>query len=161
MKIKVTRDANNQWILSRDLSWNGKFVYHVKVLLPMLTYTTSSFFGFLIKQSTASFFQKHFFDDIEIKNYVPDVTPPGNLSATAISQTALDVLFDEPVDITSSQLAITIILQIIIWELRLLQCYDATNASLVHLTFGTAFTNAILYTLSCKWSNGSFRKCNK
>ena len=65
MKIKVIRDAANQWILYRDLSGTGNS-YTSEGSVTDATYTSSAFFGFYIKQSTASFFQKHFFDDIEI-----------------------------------------------------------------------------------------------
>ena len=63
IKIKVTRDAANQWSLSRDLSGSGSSFINEGTAVDA-TYTTSAYFGFLIKQSTASFFQKHFFDDI-------------------------------------------------------------------------------------------------
>ncbi|MEP6949008.1 MAG: lamin tail domain-containing protein [Ginsengibacter sp.] len=146
IKIKVTRDGSNQWTLSRDLSGTGNF-YTTEGSAADATYTSSAFFGFYIKQSTAGFFQRHFFDDIEIKNYVPDITPPTILSATANSSTTLEVLYSEPVQIAGS---------------RLISNYsvnnnsgnpvtaipDATNASLVHLTFATSFTNAVAYMLS-------------
>ena len=35
MKIKVIRDASNQWILYKRFKWYGKFVIQVKVLLQM------------------------------------------------------------------------------------------------------------------------------
>ena len=68
------------------------------------TYLSSSFFGISVKQSTASFFQRHFFDDIEVKPFVPDVTPPSIQQLTATDVNTLDVLFDEPVEPASSQL---------------------------------------------------------
>ncbi len=146
MKIKVTRDANNQWILSRDLSGTGNS-FTVESTATDANYTTSAFFGFLVKQSTASFFQKHFFDDIEIKDYTPDVVPPSVLSATATSPNTLDVLFDEPVEITSSQLISNYSVNNNLGT-PAAAAIDAADASLVHLTFGTSFTNAVLYTLS-------------
>ncbi len=146
MKIKVVRDNTNQWILSRDLTGSGNsYTSEGSVIDP--TYTSSSFFGIFIKQSTGSFFQKHFFDDIDIKDYVPDVTPPTIQSATAVSSNNVDVLFSEPVEFASSQLVnnysadnglgnpLTVII-------------DASNSSLVHLTFAVALTNAITYTLT-------------
>ena len=146
MKIKVIRDASNQWILNRDLSGTGN-MYTNEGSITDATYTSSAFFGFLIKQSTAGFFQKHFFDDIEITNYVPDVTPPSILSATAISTTALDVLFDEPVETISSQLISNYSANNNL-STPLTALQDATNASLLHLTFAIPFTNALAYTLT-------------
>ncbi len=146
MKIKVTRDANNQWILSRDLSGTGNS-FTSEGSVTDANYTTSSFFGFLIKQSTASFFQKHFFDDIEIINYVPDITPPLIQSATATSQTIVDVLYSESVEISSSQLVSNYSANNNLGN-PVTAVVDTINSSLVHLTFGTAFTNAVLYTLN-------------
>ena len=146
IKIKVTRDGSNQWILSRDLSGTGNS-YISEGSVTDATYTSSSFFGFYIKQSTASFFQRHFFDDIEIKNYVPDVTPPAIQSATAISPTALDVLYSEPVEMASSQLITNYSVNNNL-GIPVTAVPDATNSSLVHLTFATNFTNAVTYTLT-------------
>ena len=59
MKIKIVRNAANQWTLSRDMSGIGNaFAKEGSVM--DATYTNSSYFGIYIKQSTASFFQKHF-----------------------------------------------------------------------------------------------------
>lgn len=146
MKIKVTRDANNQWILSRDISGTGNS-FTSEGSITDATYMASAFFGFLVKQSTASFFQKHFFDDIEIKNYVPDITAPAIQYATAISQTALDVLFNEPVEISSSQLVSNYSANNNLGN-PVTAVIDAVNLFLVHLTFGTTFTNAVVYTLT-------------
>jgi len=146
MKIKVIRDASNQWMLNRDLSGTGN-MYTNEGSVTDATYTSSAFFGFLIKQSTAGFFQKHFFDDIEITNYVPDSIPPSIQSATAISTTALDVLFDEPVETISSQLISNYSANNNL-STPLTALQDATNASLLHLTFAIPFTNALAYTLT-------------
>src|SRR5258706_7990281 len=54
IKIKVIRDASNQWTLLRDLSGTGN-TFTNEGLVTDATYMTSSFFGILIKQSTASF----------------------------------------------------------------------------------------------------------
>ena len=65
---------------TRDMSGTGN-TYITEGTVTDATYTSSSFFGFLVKQSTASFFQKHYFDDIEIKHYGADITPPSIQSA--------------------------------------------------------------------------------
>ncbi|KAA9042065.1 hypothetical protein FW778_08625 [Ginsengibacter hankyongi] len=146
MKIKVIRDASNQWILSRDLTGTGNS-YTTEGAATDATYTSSAFFGFYIKQSTASFFQKHFFDDIEIKNYEPDVTPPALQSATAISANVVDVLFNEAVEINSSQLVTNYFANNSLGGPST-AALDGVNPSLVHLTFANSFTNAVTYTLS-------------
>jgi hypothetical protein len=156
MKLKVVRDSTNQWRLYRDLSGTGN-TYISEGSVTDATYTSSAFFGlhvrvpygtrvFLIKQSTVGFFQKHFFDDIGIKSYVPDVTPPAIQSATAISSTAVDVLFNEPVEINSSQLLTNYVANNSLGS-PAAAILDSANPSLVHLTFSTALTNAVVYTI--------------
>ncbi|MEO6219095.1 MAG: hypothetical protein ABIO81_01615, partial [Ginsengibacter sp.] len=146
MKIKVTRDVNNQWALSRDLSGTGNS-FTSEGFVADATYVTSAFFGFFVKQSTTSFFQKHFFDDIEIKDYVPDITPPIILSATAISQTMADVLYNEPVEIASAQLISNYSGNNNLGN-PITSTIDSINPALVHLTFATSFTNAVIYSLN-------------
>ncbi|MEO8415123.1 MAG: lamin tail domain-containing protein [Ginsengibacter sp.] len=146
MKVRVIRDAGNQWILYRDMSGTGD-AYISEGTVTDDRYTVSSFFGFSIKQSTASFFQKHFFDDIEIRNYEPDITPPFVQSAAAISSNTLDVLFNEPVESVSSLLATNYSVNNNLGN-PATAIQDAVNPSVVHLTFATAFTNGTVYTLT-------------
>jgi hypothetical protein len=145
LKLKVTRDTNNQFTLYRDLSGTGNNYFNEGTIKDE-TYTTSSFFGLLIKQSTASFFQKHFFDDIQIKNYTPDVTPPSIVSATATSSTTLDVLFNEPVESASSQLASNYLVNNNFGNPESAS-RGANNPSLIHLKFNKPLTNGLVYTL--------------
>ncbi len=145
IKIKVTRDAANQWSLSRDLSGSGSSFINEGTATDA-TYTTAAYFGFLIKQSTASFFQKHFFDDIEIKAFVPDIIPPIILSATAISGSSVDVLFDEPLETTGSQVAANYVVNNNIGAAAT-ALLDAGNPALVHLTFNTGFPNGVINIL--------------
>ncbi len=145
MKIKVIRDATDQWILYRDLSGTGNS-YASEGSVTDTTYTSSAFFGFLIKQSSASFFQKHFFDDIEIKSYEPDVIPPAIQFATAISATTVDVLFNEPVETASSQFAANYSANNSLGN-PVTALQDAANPSLIHLTFSTMLTNGVAYAL--------------
>ena len=146
IKIKVTRDAANQWSLSRDLSGSGSSFINEGTAVDA-TYTTSAYFGFLIKQSTASFFQKHFFDDIEIKAFVPDIIPPAVLSATTTSNNTIDVLFNEPLESSSSQVAANYAANNNIGAAST-ATLDAGNSALVHLSFNTAFPNGVISTLT-------------
>ena len=146
MKIKVIRDAANQWTLFRDLSGTGN-TYSSEGSITDATYTNSAFFGIIIKQSTSSFFQRHFFDDISITTYVPDVTPPVVVSATALSSTAVDLLFNESVEVTSAQTLTNYSASNGLGN-PVTAVRDASNTSLVHLTFGTAIPNGINCTLT-------------
>jgi hypothetical protein len=61
IKIKVTRNAANQWQLNRTINAAAPATEGV---ITDATYNSSASFGVFVKQSTASFFQKHFIDDI-------------------------------------------------------------------------------------------------
>ncbi len=139
IKIKITRDANNQWSLFRDLGGTGNN-YSSEGQVTDAAYTSSAYFGILVKQSTASFFQLHFIDDIEVKTYVPDTSPPVILSLSAVAAKALDVLFDEAVDISSSQQVLNYTVDHSVGN-PLAAVRDANNPSLVHLSFVNAFPN--------------------
>lgn len=137
MKIKVVRNAANQFTLNRDLTGTGNS-YFTEGVVTDVTYTTSAFFGILIKQSTASFFQRHFFDDIMVQVFVPDVTAPALISATALTSTTLDVLFNEAVDLNTSQAMANYVVNNSVGS-PLTAIRDATNLALVHLTFASNF----------------------
>jgi hypothetical protein len=102
LKIKVIRTAANDWTLERDLSGTGNS-YALEGNVNDGAITSGGFFGFSITQSTASFFQKHFFDDIEIGPIVLDTTPPQLQSAIAINATNVDVFFSEAVSIATCE----------------------------------------------------------
>ncbi|MFC4262809.1 lamin tail domain-containing protein [Ferruginibacter yonginensis] len=133
MKIRVVRNSANLWTLSRDLTGTGNS-YVTEGTVTDNTYNTSAFFGILIRQSTASFFQRHFFDDIQVQTFVPDVTPPSITTVTALTANTVDVLFNEPVDVTTAQLASNYIVSNAVGT-PTTAVRDAVNTALVHLTF--------------------------
>ncbi|MBX9784664.1 MAG: lamin tail domain-containing protein [Chitinophagaceae bacterium] len=139
MRIRVIRTAANQWNLLRDLSGTGNS-YTSEGTVTDATYNTSGFFGFLVRQSTSGFFQRHYFDDIVVQPYVPDVTPPAISSVTAVSPTALNVLFNEPVDFTTSQLTANYTVDNGIGN-PATAVRNAGNNALVQLSFATPFPN--------------------
>jgi hypothetical protein len=147
MKIKVTRNAANQWTLYRDLSGTGNTYVADGAPVVDATFTTSSFFGIYVKQSTSTFFQKHYFDDIEVKAFVPDVTPPVIVSASATSVNTVDVLFNEPVDLTTSQVVANYVANNGLGT-PTSAVRDASNTSLVHLTYAANFPSGTNVTLT-------------
>lgn len=146
LKLKVIRNAANQFTLFRDITATGSS-YFTEGAVTDATFTSSGFFGFAIRQSTASFFQKHFFDDIEVKPYTPDITPPVVISATAITNNLVDVLYNEPVENTSSQVAANYVATNNIGNAAT-ATIDANNNALVHLSFATNFPNGTINTLA-------------
>ncbi|HSC37509.1 MAG TPA: Ig-like domain-containing protein, partial [Chitinophagaceae bacterium] len=138
LKIKVTRNSRYQWTLMRDAGATGNYISEGTTADSV--YRTSSFFGLLVKQSTAGFFQKHFFDDIEIKPYAPDTIPPAIVSAAATATNALDLLFSEAVDPASSQATGNYFTDNGI-GFPASAVRDAANNALVHLLFANPFPN--------------------
>ena len=133
LKIKVVRNTANLWLLSRDITGTGNN-YFTEGTVTDNTFNSSSFFGVLVRQSTSTFFQRHFFDDIQIQTFVPDVTPPVITSVTALTATSVDVLFNEPVDLTTSQTTLNYFVSNGVGS-PATAVRDAGNTSLVHLFF--------------------------
>jgi len=135
IKIKIIRNINNEWFLLRDINTTG-FVPEGSVIDS--NYLTSEYFGIVVKQSTSSFFQKHFFDDIVVADFVPDTIPPLIDSIIVCGQNKLDVLFNEPVEQSSSENIQNYFVDNNIgaptYVIR-----DSMNESLVHLIFPNNF----------------------
>jgi len=145
LKIKVVCTASGDWTLHRDNTGTGNS-YTTEGQVNDVTVTGSAHFGFAITHSTVSFIQKHFFDDIYVGPIIYDTTPPVLLSASAISGTLVDVLFNEPLDPVSAQL--TTNFSLIPTTGISSATLDGTNPSLVHLTLSSSLTNGAFYTLS-------------
>jgi len=147
VKIKVIRNAQNQWTLLRDLTGTGN-TFFSEGNVTDATFTTSAYFGILVKQSSvASFAQKHFYDDIVVKPYNPDVTPPTIEAVKVIAANSLDVLFNEPLDVASSQNTSNYFIDNSIGNAAT-ATLDAGNNALVHLTFINNFPDAINCTIT-------------
>ncbi|UAY52306.1 lamin tail domain-containing protein [Ferruginibacter albus] len=146
IRIKVVRDANNQWILYRDMT--GGTNYSSEGSAVDATYTTSSFFGILITESNAATPRKnHYFDSIVVQPYTPDVTPPLIQSSAVTLPSTVDVLFNEALDATTAQ-------DINNYSANnnlgapSTAALDVSNSALVHLTFSAGFANAVSNTLT-------------
>lgn len=142
----MVRNTANQWILQRDLTGTGSGYFTEDKVIDA-TYLTGAYFGVLLKQSTvATFAQKHFFDDLEIKAYLPDVLPPAIKATTVITANTLDVLFSEPLNNASSEQAINYSVNNSLSS-PVSAAQDVTNTALMHLTFSNTFpsgTNCLL-----------------
>ncbi|MEO6668173.1 MAG: lamin tail domain-containing protein [Ferruginibacter sp.] len=133
--ISVIRDGSNLWRLNQTLNGGPTFT---EGFVTESTYTTSAFFGVLVKQSTASFFQKHFIDDIIVSDFVPDLVPPFVITYTVTGPNSVDVLFNEPIDqVTGETLANYVVNNGIGTPATAVR--DLSNTSLVHLTFAANF----------------------
>ncbi|MFN7792162.1 MAG: lamin tail domain-containing protein [Cyclobacteriaceae bacterium] len=103
LKIKVTRDASNLWKLERDIKGTGNS-YFTEGTIVDNSFNSSSFFGIRITQSTASFFNKHFFDDFYVGPIVIDNIPPVLNTLSVVSSTDMNLVFNENLDAPSAQL---------------------------------------------------------
>ena len=145
LKIKVTCTATNDWELERDLSGTGAS-YFSEGIINDASILTSSFFGVSITQSTASFFQKHYFDDFYIGPIIFDITAPVLVSASALSATEIDVVFNEPVTQISAETIGNY--GILPAQMVLNASLDGIDPTLVHLTLTQPLTNGTTYTLN-------------
>lgn len=144
-KILVTRDDVGNWELLVDENATGSFTsagvsFDDDILV-------STHFGFLVEQSSASSpADNHFFDDFDVQGSAyPDTSAPTIQSVTVISNTQLDVQFNEPVDEitseTTNNYTIDEGISIISAE------REDSNNSIVHLMVDP-FTNGATYTLT-------------
>ncbi len=145
IRIKVTRDSNNLWTLQRDTGGTGNN-YVSELSITDNSFSTSSFFGFKITQSTATFHQKHFFDDIYVGDIIVESVPPTVQSIQANSSSELTLTFSEALENTSAQQLINYSVNNGIGNpaAAVLQPDQKT----VKLTFATPFTNGVENQLS-------------
>ncbi len=143
-RVKVIRDASDNWTLEVDNLGGTNYTSQGTVL--DATYSTSSFFGVTVTYS-ASNNQKYFLDEIYVGAIIVDTTPPSLVSATVISSTELDVLFDEPIETTSAETETNYSVNGGIGN-PTLATLDGGNPALVHLTFATPFSNGQNYIIT-------------
>ncbi len=146
IQVKVTRDTANLWTLQSNLKGNG-FSYETEGVITDASITTCSYFGVFVQQSTPTFHLNHFYDNFYIGPILIDITPPSIVSSTIISNTQVDVLFDEFIDLTSSEITSNYSADNGLGN-PIAVIRDVSNFNLVHLTFSTAFTNGLSNTLT-------------
>ncbi|MFZ9719166.1 MAG: lamin tail domain-containing protein, partial [Chitinophagaceae bacterium] len=145
LRIRVTRNTAHEWKLMRALGGNEQeLIVEGKTIDS--TYRQSEAFGILVRQSTASFFQRHFFDDFSIKPYEEDLIPPGIETTTAIAPTQLEILFNEPVSAVSASQTDHYIVNNGVGNPAAAQ-RNTTNPALVTLTFHQPFRNGFAHEL--------------
>jgi hypothetical protein len=144
LKLKVTCSPTYEWKLERDISGSGN-TFFTEGIITDATIPASSFFGISITQSTASFFQKHYFDDFYVGPILYDIVPPVLLTATAVSASQIDILFNEALNpITAEDETLYDIQPFLSATSAVL---DANNPALVHLTTTFPLVNGNIYTV--------------
>ncbi|PWS26797.1 hypothetical protein DHW03_12250 [Pedobacter yonginense] len=99
-KVKVTRDASGKWELLTDVTGGNVFNLEGTVIDNALA--SSEFAGVYCRYVTASRYNQFIFDDFQIEDLVPDVTPPNLKSIAVVDALNVDVTFSEPLDLTSA-----------------------------------------------------------
>ncbi|RDC55089.1 hypothetical protein DU508_18220 [Pedobacter chinensis] len=95
-RIKITRDDSGLWNLYTDVNGGQNFIPEGSVTDK--TFTTSGYAGVYCRYATASRYSQYIFDDFEVKDLVPDVTPPTIKNVTVVDQNNLEVTFSKPID---------------------------------------------------------------
>jgi hypothetical protein len=96
ISLKVSCDESYNWNLERDLT--GGQTYQSEGNTQDSSLIGSQYFGLFVTQSTSSFFQKHFFDNISVASIVRDTTPPSLLSAIVKTKQTIQLTFSEALD---------------------------------------------------------------
>ncbi len=99
LKIKIIRQSDNSWSIAYDKTGTGRsFVAPTLSAAESSPILTGSYLGVYVVQSTSSFFEKHYFDNIYAGPIIPDTTPP---TVTGVALDALNqiaVSFSEAVN---------------------------------------------------------------
>ena len=141
-RVRVTRDGAGNWELFRDST--GGFAFVSEGTTTDATYSTTTHFGVFCKY-TSSRSELFWFD--ELGDPFVDASIPEVTDLTIISPSALDITFSEPLDPTTAENVTNYSVDGGIGNPSLAEL-DGSDPSLVHLTFGSVFSNATDYVLS-------------
>ncbi|MFN4122827.1 MAG: lamin tail domain-containing protein [Flavobacteriales bacterium] len=143
-KVKIIRDANGNFELFADYTGTGNS-YSLVGTVNDNTYSTTAFFGVMVRHSGGNF-NRYIFDDVYVGDIISDDTPPELLSITAINQNQIILSFSEPVNqasaaSTTNYFASGGLGNPVIAE-RL-----SSNFSQVQLSYGIPFEDGVFYTM--------------
>jgi len=141
-RVRVTRDGSGNWEVWRDTT--GGYTFISEGTVNDNTYTTTSNFGVFCKY-TSSRSELFWFD--ELGDPYVDSNLPEISTLTVISASELDIGFSEPVDPPTAGTTSNYTVDLGIGN-PILATVDGSDPTLVHLTFGSVFSNATTYTLS-------------
>ncbi len=145
VKVKITRSANGNWEVMSDcsggnnLSSEGQFSDN--------THTAASHFGVYCRYSTASRYNLYAFDDIIIRNILPDTVKPVISTLNIISDTTLQVQFSEAINVSEAENVLNYTVNNGIGT-PLVATVDLNDAALVQLHFANAFPNGQTNTIN-------------
>lgn len=145
VRIRVTRDVVGNWELLADNTGGTTYVSQGTIFDD--THLSSTYAGVHCKY-TSTRSDKFYFDDFVVTGnpYVDNVLP-FVVSVTAISNNSVDVLFSEDMNQVTVENVNNYSLDNGI-GMPTTAVLDASNLALVHLTFGSNFTNNTSYFLT-------------
>ncbi|HNW69656.1 MAG TPA: lamin tail domain-containing protein [Bacteroidales bacterium] len=143
VRIKVTRDNAGNWQIFSDNT--GGYNYVPEGNITDNTFTSTGYFGVYAEYSTASRYNLYYFDDFYVGPIIYDTIPPEIQAVTVISATQLDVLFTENVEQTSAENVNNYVVPAV--GNPSMASQDLSNKSLVHVTYPTAFSDGVIYSL--------------
>ncbi len=135
LRIKVTRDEAGNWTLFSDNE--GGYNFQEEGTAYDDEYASTSYFGIYCKY-TSSNATKFYFDDFYVNEIVADTVPPEIENVAVVSQSFLDVFFNEPVESTSASNLQNYFVNNGIGN-PYSAIFDEVDKSLVHLEFQQPF----------------------
>lgn len=146
VRLRVVRDASANWSLYIDAA--GGTNYTLAGTVNDATALLGADFGFL-NTYTVSNATGFYYDDVYVGDEIVDTAPPVLMNVTAISNTQVDVQFDEALEqISAENIANYTITGVTVSNSVL----DGVDPTLVHLTTST-LTNGQTYTLTTNGIN--------
>lgn len=145
ISVRVIRDDIGNWKLYIDPSGGENFTAYA--IGNDSTPLVGSCFGVLAKY-TISNATKFYFDNFYVGNEILDLSPPTMLHSTAIFSNQVDVLFDQPLEITSAQSISNFTIDPTI-EIGAI-VIDNLNSALVHIALNSSLQNGKTYKLTSK-----------
>ncbi len=133
IRIRVIRSDIGNWQILADYSGGNNYIEEINITDNETT--TTAYFALVVRQSTASFFSKHFFDDIKIGPIERDTIAPTATGLTVLTNNQVTVNFSEPLQ---TPLATNFTLDKGIGNPTLIDSIGVNN---YNLTFGTNFGN--------------------
>ena len=143
-RLKISRNPTGVWQFFADYTGGKNFVKELE--LTDATYGKGDYyFGFYCLYS-ATRKDKFYFDDISIKQPVPDTEPPTITSWKVTGQNTFDLTYNEPVDKASAETGSNYIVNNTIGS-AVTAVLDQVNTNMVHLSFGNPFQSLQQYNL--------------
>ena len=143
LSVKVIREATGDWKLFVDPTGGDQYVLQTSANDP--SNLVGSYFGL---QTTYTFTNanKFYFDNIYVGPKIVDLEAPQIISASAITQNQVDILFNEPLDPialqTTSNYSFSPSNAVSNAQI------DATNSSLIHVLLANPLVNGTTYTIT-------------